>query len=225
MAAHDGETLHIHLHERLRRHELPPPPSRPQGAHGARPREPDLDALLAFRTRYEWRPTGLLTLGIDGLWYTRSVRRTGTTPSTDRLTISSTRCLPISLPPSSPSKPTARNANDDDRPRRRGRPADERRNSTWRTSATCARGLCEPPNNGRRRNACTHSARRFRSGCATRRRTNAPEEKLGCDGLESKSKGSIPSRATCPISSNSTHHPASPPSTARLAAMNGIGGR
>lgn len=70
----DGETLHIQLHEKLKRHELPPP-SRPTRARGPRPWEPDLDALFALRKQFEWRPTGILTLGIDGPWLTGSVRK------------------------------------------------------------------------------------------------------------------------------------------------------
>lgn len=70
----NDETLHVFLHEKLSRHELPPPP-RPPRTRGPRPWEPDLDALLRLRKRYEWRPTGLLTFSIDGLWFTRSVRK------------------------------------------------------------------------------------------------------------------------------------------------------
>lgn len=70
----DGETLRVRIHEKLRRHELPPPP-RPPRVRGPRPWEPDLDAVLAFRKRYEWRPTGILTLSIDGPWLTGSVRK------------------------------------------------------------------------------------------------------------------------------------------------------
>lgn len=70
----DGETLHIRLHEKLKRHELPPPP-RPARTLGTRPWEPDLDALFALQKQYEWRPTGILTFGIDGTWRTGSIRK------------------------------------------------------------------------------------------------------------------------------------------------------
>lgn len=222
----DGETLHIQLREKLRRLELPPPPPKPQRALGARPWQPDLDALLPFRTRYEWQPTGLLTLGIDGLWYTRSVRKNWNDTQhgslDDKLHEVLAGFAPAVVAIKTHREECERRRQAEEERAARRREEEQRVAHQRHLRARLVRATQQWEKAQR--------LRAFRAAVSERLRDSPPDQRVrGEAWLQwvggSKSTGSIPSTAACPISSNSTHHPASPPNTARLSAVNGIGGR